>query len=83
MARLRYAAEGNPAHTALCHCSDCRRSSGAPMVCWALFPTEIRQIQGMPVSYEPSPGTIRQFCGTCGTGLFYANEAIFPGQIEI
>jgi hypothetical protein len=28
-------------------------------------------------------GTIRQFCGTCGTGLFYVNEAIFPGQIDI
>ncbi len=37
----------------------------------------------MPVSYESSPGTVRQFCGTCDTGLFYANEAIFPGQIDI
>ena len=80
---VRYAAEGEPAHSALCHCADCRRSSGAPMVGWAMFPRERVTIEGTPTTYESSPGTIRQFCGVCGTGLFYTNEAVFPGQIDI
>lgn len=80
---ISYEAEGEPAHSALCHCADCRRSSGAPMVSWSLFPRDRVRIEGTPRSYESSPGTTRQFCGTCGTGLFYLNETIFPGQIDI
>jgi hypothetical protein len=35
------------------------------------------------VSYASSADATRQFCGTCGTGLFFLNETIFPGQIDI
>jgi len=80
---VRYTAQGQPAHHALCHCADCRRSAGAFMVGWALFPRDRVTITGEPVSYASSPGVTRQFCGTCGTGLFFLNEAIFPGQVDI
>ncbi|GEP02683.1 GFA family protein [Methylobacterium oxalidis] len=80
---IRYAAEGEPAHNSLCHCADCRRSAGAPVVGWALFPQERFTITGTPATYVSSPGTLRQFCATCGTGLFYRNESIFPGQIDV
>jgi hypothetical protein len=80
---ISYAAEGEPSHSALCHCSDCRRSAGAPVVGWALFPREQVTISGSPVSYESSPGVLRQFCGRCGTGLFYLNEGVFPGKVDI
>jgi hypothetical protein len=80
---IRYSAEGEPAHHALCHCADCRKSAGAYVVGWALFPEGAVTISGEPRSYESSPGATRQFCGTCGTGLFYLNEAIFPGQVDI
>jgi hypothetical protein len=80
---ISYAAEGEPVHNALCHCSDCRRSAGAPVVGWALFPRERVSVSGEPVSYESSPGVVRQFCGRCGTGLFYVNESLFPGQVDI
>jgi hypothetical protein len=80
---IRYTATGEPAHHALCHCHDCRRSAGATFVGWALFPREQVTISGAPVDYESSPGTHRQFCGRCGTGLFFLSEAVFPGQIDI
>jgi hypothetical protein len=80
---VRYALFGEPAHAALCHCTDCRRSSGAPVVGWALFPRERVSVTGSPASYESSPGVVRQFCATCGTGLFYLNEATFPGQVDV
>lgn len=80
---VRYEAEGEPAHSAMCWCDACRASAGAPAVVWTLFPRDRVRISGTPVSYESSPGTIRQFCGTCGTGLFYLSDAAFPGQIDI
>ena len=80
---VRYEASGEPAHSALCWCKECRASAGAPAVVWTMFPQDQVTITGTPVSYESSPGTTRQFCGTCGTGLFYLNESIFPGQIDI
>ena len=35
---IRYQLSGEPKVVALCHCSDCRRSAGAPVVAWAMFP---------------------------------------------
>lgn len=80
---ISYTAAGEPAHHALCHCTDCRRAAGAPMVGWVLFPKEKVTIVGEPVGYGSSPGTTRQFCGRCGTGMFFLNEETFPGQIDI
>jgi hypothetical protein len=80
---IRFEAEGEPEHSTLCWCEACRRSAGAPVVQWTLFRRDQVRIEGAPQSYESSPGTIRQFCATCGAGLFYLNEAIFPGQIDI
>lgn len=80
---IRWTATGTPAYIALCHCTECRRSAGAPMVGWSLFRNDQVTITGNPCDYESSPGTTRQFCGTCGTGLFYRNESIFPGQVDI
>lgn len=80
---VTFEVEGTPAHSALCWCTACRASAGAPVVGWTLFPRAQVRIDGEPRSYESSPGTTRQFCPTCGTGLFYLNEEIFPGQIDI
>lgn len=35
---VRYETVGEAITHALCHCSDCRRHAGAPMVGWAMFP---------------------------------------------
>lgn len=80
---IRYTVDGTPEHHELCHCTDCRRCAGAPMVGWALFGQDAVTITGTPASYESSPGTYRQFCGTCGTGLFFFSESVFPGRVDI
>lgn len=38
---------------------------------------------GKPVWYASSENGRRGFCGQCGTGLFYTNDEIFPGQIDV
>lgn len=80
---ISYVAEGEPLHHALCHCGDCRRSAGAPMVGWIAFREEQVVVTGRPVRYASSPGVSREFCGTCGTGLFYRNPQMLPGIVDI
>lgn len=80
---ISYEVEGDPHHSALCHCADCRRSAGAPMVGWALFSQDKVRVTGSPTLYRSSEHVTRQFCGKCGTGLFYTNSSAFPGMIDV
>ena len=80
---ISYVARGDIAHHALCHCADCRRWSGAPMVGWIALPSDQVEISGEPAMYRSSEHGRREFCSGCGTGLFYRNEAVLPGLIDI
>lgn len=70
-------------YSAICHCGDCRRQSGGPMVSWSLVPREAVTIIGEPVAYASSELAHRHFCGKCGTSLFYTNDTVFPGMIDV
>jgi hypothetical protein len=80
---IHYSMPTTVQHHALCHCSDCRRHSGAPLVGWALVGQDELDVSGTPKIYASSEQGRRHFCGDCGTGLFYTNEAAFPGQIDV
>lgn len=81
---VRYEVEGDPYTHALCHCSDCRRHAGTPMVAWTMYPQEALNVtRGEPKVYESSENGRRQFCAECGTGLFYSNSQTLPGLIDI
>lgn len=81
--KISYQAEGEAEHHALCHCGDCRRSAGAPAVGWIAFKEAQVRVDGEPVTYASSEHGRRDFCGSCGTGLFYRNAAFLPGIIDI
>jgi hypothetical protein len=70
-------------HSSLCHCSDCRRHSGAPVVAWALVSREQLRVDGETKEYASSENGRRHFCPGCGTSLFYTNEAVFPGKVDV
>ena len=81
---IRYSIEGEPAHNALCHCRDCQMATGSPMVAWMAIASDKFEItKGEPVSYTAPSGSTRQFCGTCGTPLFFVNEDILPGIVDV
>lgn len=70
--------------TALCHCGDCRRCAGAPVVGWtAVANSSFQLLQGSPAAYRSSEHAERSFCPHCGTGLFYINEAVLPGLVDV
>ena len=81
---VRYAVDGDMVHHALCHCRDCQMGSGAPMVAWlAVKSADFRVTQGEPASFNGSGASFRHFCGTCGTPLFFVNEEMLPGLVDV
>ncbi len=78
---IRYEAEGQHAHHALCHCRDCQMASGAPVLAWLAMPADgFRVTKGEPTRYTAPSGSMRAFCGTCGTPLFFVNEEFASGN---
>ncbi len=81
---IRYELNGAPLHVALCHCSDCRRSAGAPCVSWAMFQeASLTVTAGQPKTINSSGTAMRSFCPDCGTGLFYRNAVNLPGIVDV
>ena len=80
---IRYEITGEPINHALCHCTDCRRASGAPMVGWAMVRNEDMTVSGEPSVYASSEHGRRHFCVQCGTGLFYTNAQNVPGLVDV
>ena len=75
---------GEPGSVSLCHCGDCRRAAGAPLVAWAEYPeTALTITRGTPKTRNSSGSAMRSFCPDCGTGLFYRNSEILPGLVEV
>lgn len=81
---IRYEVQGEPLTHAICHCSDCRRHAGAPFVSWTMYPIGSLQVTaGTPKIYASSVQGRRHFCPDCGTGLFYFNDSMLPGIVDI
>ena len=81
---IRYQVAGELIVHALCHCSDCRRHAGAPVVGWTMYAEDaVKVTKGSPRSTSHRSMAARDFCADCGTGLFYINANILPGIIDI
>ena len=81
---VRYEVSGEAQHVALCHCSDCRKAAGAPMVAWVAFADDDFTItKGAVVTHNSSGASMRSFCGTCGTGLLFRNAEMLSGIVDI
>lgn len=79
-----YSFQGGVRHSSVCHCEDCRRCAGAPSVAWmAVAADDFAIDQGETKMYRSSPDAERHFCGDCGTGIYYVNENILPGLVDI
>lgn len=69
---------------AVCHCRDCQLAHGAPLVGWiAVKKANFAITADEPASYLAPGGSRRDFCGTCGTPLFFVNEEMLPGIVDV
>lgn len=79
---VRYEVHAAPRKTSLCHCADCRRATGSPVVAWTFFPTgTLRLIKGEPRTLHHECRE-RTFCSDCGTPLSFFDPAI-PAEFEV
>ena len=53
------------------------------MVAWGLVAKDQLKIEGETRTYASSEHGRRLFCGNCGTALFYVNDLVFPGQVDV
>lgn len=81
---VRYEIDNPGERHALCHCADCRASSGAPAMAWmAVSEDQFRVTKGEARAFNSSGASYRYFCGTCGTGLYFTNAEMLPGIVDI
>ena len=58
-----------------CHCSICRRFTGAPALTWFNVPEDDFAVtRGSPKAFRSSEHFTRYFCPTCGVHLFGRDE---------
>jgi hypothetical protein len=81
--RIRYKVTSAPFHETNCHCSICRRTTGAPFVAWfSVRPSEFRWVSGAPSHFRSSSKASRSFCAHCGTQLTFQSDD-YPDEIDV
>jgi heme-degrading monooxygenase HmoA len=80
---VRYRVGGAPRDETWCHCTDCRRASGAPAVAWATFNAgAVDWIAGTRKRRRSSEHAQRGFCADCGTQLTFERDAT-PQELDL
>ena len=68
-----------------CHCSQCQRFHGAPVVTWVGFSAGNFRVTAGDEQlrwYASSPPAERGFCGECGSSLFFRSTR-WPGEMHV
>ena len=80
---IQYEAAERIRNQTLCHCTICRRTTGAPAVAWfTVAAGDFRFTTGQPASFRSTPHGTRTFCPSCGTQLTFADDAT-PDEIDV
>lgn len=80
---VRYRIDGTPSQETSCHCSICRRTTGAPFVAWfTVRPAEFAIVSGSPSRFASSDHATRAFCPRCGTQLTFQSSRA-PSEIDV
>ena len=77
---IRIETRGQPVRVGLCHCTTCRKGSGAPFTANAIWRAEDVTVHGETASWKAST-VIRHFCPCCGSPLFGVADG--TGEIVI
>jgi hypothetical protein len=59
---VRFSVVGDPLRTGLCHCHDCRRTSGSSFSFFGVWPRSAYEYRGELATYDG-----RSFCPACGS----------------
>lgn len=80
---VRYEAAGTPFNETSCHCTICRRTTGAPFVAWfSVRREDFHFAAGSPTRFNSTAKASRSFCGRCGTQLTFESGDT-PDEIDV
>lgn len=79
---VRYRIDGAPRLVSACHCSLCRRASGAPFVVWVTARKEQFHEQGCLQRYVSSEHGWRAHCPACGTQVI-SGSSHYEKYVEV
>src|SRR5258705_12198495 len=81
--RIRYRSSAPPLRGVICHCSMCRRHSGAPVLAFVHFPlASFAWTSGAPSWYRSSRYAERGFCPHCGSTIGMREE-ILADRVQV
>ncbi|HEV2363108.1 MAG TPA: GFA family protein [Caulobacteraceae bacterium] len=81
---IRYEASPKRPESALCHCADCRRTTGAPAVAWFTVGAEdFRFTKGKPGTYVSSSHARRTFCPGCGAQITFVDDDYKGERLDV
>lgn len=74
---IRYRAAARPMRAVICHCSICRKHTGAPIASFVHFPIDsFTWLKEQPKRYRSSEFAERGFCSQCGSTVTMHEEAL-------
>lgn len=74
---VRYRAAARPIRGVICHCSRCRKHSGAPALAFVHFAAgAFAWLTAEPHWYRSSPYATRGFCTACGSTVAMREEVL-------
>ena len=80
---VRYRSTAAPLRGVICHCTMCRRHSGAPVLAFVHFPVDAFQwVRGQPTRYRSSAYAERGFCAQCGSTLSM-HEEVLADRVQV
>lgn len=80
---IRYRATAGPLRGVICHCSMCRKHSGAPALAFIHFPLEsFSWCHGEPTKYRSSQYAERGFCPKCGSTISM-HEDVLKDRVQV
>jgi hypothetical protein len=80
---IRFQSTASPLRGVICHCSMCRKHSGAPVLAFVHFPAaSFVWLNGLPARYRSSQFAERGFCAKCGSTVSM-HEEVLADRIQI
>lgn len=77
----RFQVSADPIQVSYCHCSDCRRATGAPVTVFAGFrEDQVERLGDEAAVHRSAPEVERHFCSQCGTPIGYRDLRL-PDEI--
>ncbi|TKT82754.1 GFA family protein [Aquamicrobium sp. LC103] len=64
-----------------CHCRDCRKQTGAPVMAFVGFREKDLTWHGEAKTWRAG-GVVRSFCGHCGSQIGYRDDKL-PGEVYL